>query len=101
MAWTTEITIKNTSSSKLRCKVKKGQIFENKRVGTGLQNVASLKEYIFDLLPNTTQVFQIEVLCINQKLASPNGFLNITNYIVDKDFDSQETLWSIMNNEQN
>jgi hypothetical protein len=97
MAWTTEITIKNVSNSNLKCKVKKGQIFENKKIGTGLQNVAAAKDYVFELPPNSIQVVQIEVLCINQKLSSPHGFLNITNFIVNQDFHSQEDLWSIMN----
>jgi len=99
MAWTTEITIKNTSSSKLRCKVKKGQVFENKRIGTGLQNVAAAKDYVFELQPNSTQVVQIEVLCINQRLKSPHGLLNVTSYMVNEDFHSQQDLWSIMNYE--
>lgn len=97
MAWTTEITIKNTSNSKLRCKVKKGQIFENKKIGTGLQNVAAVQDYVFDLPPHSTQVVQIDVLCINQRLRSPQGFLNITNFAVAKDFYSQDDLWSVMN----
>jgi len=99
MAWNTEITIQNTSDSRLRCKVKKGQVFENKKIGTGLQNVAAAKDYIFDLPPNSTQVVQIEVFCINQKLMPPEGLLNITNFTVDKNFYSQQNLWSIMNNE--
>jgi len=101
MSWTTEITIKNTSNSRVRCKVKKGQVFENKKMGTGYQNVAAAKDYIFDLPPYSTQIVQIEVLCLNKRLGPPHGFLNITNYTVNKDFQSQQDLWSIMNNEQN
>jgi hypothetical protein len=101
MSWTTEITIKNTSNSRLKCKVKKGQVFENKKIGTGLQNVAAAKDYVFDLFPNSTQTVQIEVLCINQSLSPPYGPLNITNFAVNKGFHSQQHLWSIMNNQQN
>lgn len=97
MAWTTEITIKNNTSLKYSCKIKKGQVFENKRVGTGFQNVAAAKDYVLDLQPNTTGVFQIEVLCINQNLKSPHGNLNLTNYMVSTNFQSQHDLWQSMN----
>lgn len=97
MSWTVEISIKNTSSSKLPCRIKKGQVFENKKVGTGFQNVAAVKDYIFDIPPNTTHKVHIEVLCINQRLAAPQGFLNVTSFAVSKNFSSQDELWNIMN----
>ena len=97
MPWITDITVKNNTGTNFRCKIKKGQIFENKKVGTGLQNVAAARDYVFDVPPNSTSVVQIEVLCINQKLRPPSGFLNLTNYMVAKDFQSQQDLWNIMN----
>lgn len=96
MSWTTEITVQNNTPKKYLCKIKKGQVFENKRIGTGLQNVASLHDYSFEVMPNATGVFTIEVLCLNQRLSSPNGQLNVTNYSVNKNFISQSDLWSIM-----
>jgi len=97
MSWTTDITVKNKTGATFRFKIRKGQIFENKQVGTGLQNVAAARDYVFDLPAGSTGVFQIEVLCINQKLSPPRGALNLTNFMVGKNFQSQQDLWNIMN----
>lgn len=97
MAWTAQITIQNKSNTRFRYKVKKGQVFENKKIGTGLQNVAAIKDYIFEIQPNSTETVSVEVLCINQKLKSPSGSYNLTNFMIHKDFQTQEDLWSIMN----
>lgn len=96
MAWTTEITLKNNLNRSYKCKIPKGQVFENKKVGTGIQNVAAAKEYIFDLPPNSTGVFTIEVLCINEHLGSPKGNYNATFFKVNRNFNDQNELWSIM-----
>jgi len=96
MSWTTEITINNKTSQNCTCRIKKGQIFENKKIGTGLQNVAAARDYTVEIPPNSIISVNIEVLCINQQLASPKGSLNATNYFIGRDFSDQASLWSIM-----
>jgi hypothetical protein len=45
MSWKTEISLNNTSEDDVLCVVPQGQVFENKRIGTQVQNVASAREY--------------------------------------------------------
>jgi hypothetical protein len=96
MSWTAQITIQNKSNTRFRYKIKKGQVFENKRTGTGLQNVVAIKDYVFEIQPNATETVLIEVLCLNEKLKPPSGNYNLTNFMVDKDFQTQQDLWAIM-----
>lgn len=97
MPWTTEITIKNNTNSRFKCKIKKGQVFENKKVGTGFQNVVAAREYFFEIAPHSKETFQIEVWCLNERLRPPSGHLNLTNYMVNKNFLDQKELWKNMN----
>ncbi len=96
MSWKTEISLKNNSDREFKIKIPKGQIFENKTIGTGKQNVASLKDYEFILPPKSTLKVEIDVLCINQKLSSPSGLYNITQFKINKEFENQDHLWSLM-----
>jgi len=96
MGWTTEITLKNKTNRDFECKIPKGQVFENKQIGSGKQNVAAAREYVFNVPANLTISVEIEVLCINEHLSSPSGSYNVTYFKVDKDFNNQRELWSIM-----
>ena len=98
MSWTAEIVVNNTTPYKCPFKIKKGQIFENKKMGTGLQNVAAIRDYFFEIPANTKQAVSIEVLCINQHLRPPSGQLNLTNLQVTGNFLNQNDLWELMNN---
>lgn len=98
MSWTAEIVVNNTTPYKCPFKIKKGQIFENKKMGTGLQNVAAIRDYFFEIPANTKQAVSIEVLCINQHLRPPSGQLNLTNLQVTGSFLNQHDLWELMNN---
>ena len=96
MSWTAEIILANKTGAEVKVQVRKGQVFSNKKVGTGYQNVAASRDYTFSLPPYTKQMETIEVLCINEKLKPPTGFLNVSPYRINKDFLSQQDLWEIM-----
>lgn len=72
------------------------QVFENKQIGTGFQNVAAIQDYNFEIPSNTKQTVTIEVLCINQKQKPPFGSLNLTNLQVAGNFTDQQSLWNLM-----
>jgi hypothetical protein len=97
MSWTVEISVKNDTPYDQQVRIRKGQVFENKKIGTGKQNVAASKDYTFVLPHNSTQKLAIEVWCINQRLQSPQGALNVTNFQVSSDFQTQQDLWDVMN----
>ncbi|MDR1201635.1 MAG: hypothetical protein LBL58_08415 [Tannerellaceae bacterium] len=99
MPWKTEISLKNNTDRECKIKIPKGQIFENKTIGTGKQNVVALKDYEFTLLPKSTLKVEIDVLCINQRLSSPSGLYNITQFKINKKFENQDQLWNLMNPE--
>ena len=96
MCWTAEIVLVNKTGVWVKVQVRKGQVFSNKKVGTGYQNVAAARDYTFNLPPFDTSTQTIEVLCINEKLKPPVGFLNISAYMISKDFQTQNDLWEIM-----
>ncbi|MDB5226580.1 MAG: hypothetical protein JWN78_773 [Bacteroidota bacterium] len=96
MAWTTEISLKNNTDKEYRVTIPKGQIFENKTIGTGKQNVASLKDYKITIPAKSIIKVEIEVLCINQKLSSPTGLYNITPFKIKNQFEDQDQLWDLM-----
>jgi hypothetical protein len=100
MSWTIAIGVNNTSPYKYPFKIEKGQIFENKQIGTGFQNVAAISDYTFEIPANTRQTVEIEVLCINQQLKPPSGMLNLTNLQVVGTFTNQRNLWDLMNQRQ-
>ena len=97
MSWNTEITLKNNSEKDVLCVIPQGQIFENKRVGTGIQNVAASREYKLIVPAKSKMTVEIEVLCINRTFSSPNGQPgNITIFRINQPFSNQNELWEIM-----
>ena len=97
MPWKTEISLKNNTDRGCKIKIPKGQVFENKTIGTGKQNVAASKNYEFFLPPKSTLKVEIDVFCINRRLSSPSGFYNITQFKINKEFENQDQLWDLMN----
>lgn len=99
MSWTTEITLKNTSDNDVTFTIPKGQIFENKKIGTGIQNVASTRDYKLIIPAKTRLTIEIEVYCINRSLSAPSGhFGNLTIYKIAHNFNDQENLWNSLSN---
>lgn len=96
MSWTAEIVLVNKTGAEVQVKISKGQVFSNKKIGTGYQNVAAIRDYVINLPPYARSIEAVEVLCINEKLRPPTGFLNLTPYMISKDFLTQKDLWEIM-----
>jgi len=97
MSWNTEISLKNNSEKDVLCIIPKGQVFENKTVGSRIQSVVSSREYKLIIPKNSKLTVEIEVLCINQTFKSPickPG--NVTIFRIDQPFSSQTELWEIM-----
>jgi hypothetical protein len=97
MSWRTEISLKNNTNDDQLFVIPKGQVFENKKINTGLQNVAAAREYRLIIPANSRLVVEVQVYCVNEKLSSPHGFIgNITVFKIDKPFKTQDELWGIM-----
>lgn len=96
MSWIVEISLKNEDNEVRSLTIPKGHVFENKRIGTGVQNVAAARDYTFVLSPKSVLKIDIEVLCINQRLSSPSGSYNMTCFKINKPFVNQDDLWSVM-----
>lgn len=45
MSWKTEVSLKNNTADDVLCVIPQGQVFENKKIGTGIQNMAAAREY--------------------------------------------------------
>jgi hypothetical protein len=98
MSWKTEIYLKNNSDRNIKMKIPKGQIFENKKVGSGIQNVAASREYDLIIPANSRIAVEIEVFCINRHLSAPNGQQgNLTIYKIAHNFNNQNDLWDSLN----
>jgi len=100
MAWKTEIKLKNNTPDDLLFTIPKGQLFENKKIGSGIQNVAAAREYKLIVPGHSRIIVEIEVLCINQSLSPPSGMSgNIAVFKINKDFGNQNDLWANMNSQ--
>jgi hypothetical protein len=96
MSWKAEISLKNNIGKSVKCIIPKGQVFENKKVGTGYQNVAAAQEYVIEINPYSEITIEIDVLCINKNLLPPEGDYNLAFFKVSKNFTNQDDLWKIM-----
>ena len=97
MAWKTEIKLRNDTPDDLLFTIPKGQLFENKNIGTGIQNVAAAREYRLIVPGSSRLIVEIEVLCINRSFSSPSGQAgNLTIFKINKNFNSQDGLWNLM-----
>jgi hypothetical protein len=97
MSWKTEITLTNNRNEDVLCLIPKGLIFENKRIGTSVQNVAASRDYQLVIPALSTLKVDVEVLCINRSFSPPNGQLaNVTIFKIDRPFKTQDELWQAL-----
>lgn len=98
MSWRTEITLRNNRAEDTLCVIPKGTVFENKDVGSMVQNVAASREYRLIVPAGTRLKAEIEVDCINRSYNPPGGGKpgNITVFKIDRPYSTQEELWDIM-----
>jgi hypothetical protein len=101
MSWKTEVSLKNNTADDVLCVIPQGQVFENKKIGTGIQNMAVAREYRLIIPANSRITVEIEVACMNSRLSPPSGAPgNVTIFKIDKTFTDQHALWSMMNRPQ-
>jgi hypothetical protein len=97
MSWRTEISLRNNRNDDILCVIPKGSVFENKNVGSMVQNVAVSREYRLIIPGGGRLTVEVEVNCINKSFSPPSGRGgNITIFKIDQPFSSQEELWRIM-----
>lgn len=97
MPWKTDISLRNNKAEDVICVIPKGQIFENKKVGTSVQNVAAAREYRLIIPASSRLVVEIDVLCINRSFSPPRGLPgSISVYKVADTFIDQQTLWEAL-----
>lgn len=98
MSYKVTITLANNTDDDVVCVVPEGHIFENKKIGTGRQNVAAKREYPIIIHGNSSITVEIETECINQTYSPPRGPGNVSIYKIDRPFTSQHSLWQVMAN---
>lgn len=101
MTWKTEISLQNNTDDDVLCRIPKGQVFENKRIGSGIQNMAAAREYRL-IVPSQSQLtVEIDVCCMNRRLSPPSGVSgNVSIFKIDRPFATQDELWALMSNPQ-
>jgi len=97
MSYKVTINLRNDSTEDILCVIPKGQVFENKQVGTGYQNLAVVRDYRL-IIPSGSRISaELDAFCVNRSLSSPSGGKgNITIFQIDKPFNSQQDLWQLM-----
>jgi hypothetical protein len=99
MSWKTEISLRNNREEDVMCVIPKGQVFENKTIGSHIQNVVASREYRLIVPADSRITVEIDVLCINRTFSPPRGMPgNITLFRIDKEFATQDDLWTVMSN---
>ncbi len=96
MSFPVEIKLKNNQPFDTLCVIPQGHVFENKKIGTGRQNVAACKKYEILIPAGSSITVTIETFCLNKSYASPSGPGNVTIFKVNKPFSTQSDLWGLM-----
>ena len=74
-----------------------GADFENKNVGSQVQNVAASRKYRLIIPGASKMTVEIQVGCINRTFSAPNGQQgSVTVFVIDQPFSDQDELWRIM-----
>lgn len=91
------ITLRNDTDDDVMCIVPKGQVFENKSVGTPRQNLAAARDYRVIIPGRSRLTLELDALCTNQTMSGPNGSPGRTTvFRIAGSFDTQQDLWNIM-----
>jgi hypothetical protein len=91
------LQVENLTDSTLWARIPKGQVFENKRPGRRVQNLASSREEaIQELPPHRLVEVTVDALCLNRHWAPPEGQAgNLTIFRMrDSTFTRQTDLWA-------
>jgi hypothetical protein len=97
MSYKVTVNLRNDSLEDILCVIPKGQIFENKKVGTGFQNLAVTRDYRL-IIPSGSRISaELDAFCVNRSLSSPKGGTgNVSIFKIDKPFSDQDELWRMM-----
>lgn len=99
MSWKTVIALKNNTDNDVLCVIPPGQVFENKKSGSGIQNMAATREYKLVIPAQSRLTVEIDVCCMNRKLSPPSGVPgNVTIFKIDRPYSTQNELWTLMSN---
>jgi hypothetical protein len=91
------LTLRNDTENDVMCFVPKGQVFENKNVGTERQNLAAARDYRVIVPARARLTLELEALCANRTMSGPNGSPGRTTiFRIAEPFESQQDLWNIM-----
>jgi hypothetical protein len=91
------LTLRNDTDEDVMCFVPKGQVFENKNVGTQRQNLAAARDYRVIIPGRSRLTLELDALCTNRTMGGPNGSPRRTTvFRIAGAFESQEDLWNIM-----
>ena len=91
------LTLRNETESDVMRFVPKGQVFENKNVGTERQNLAAARDYRLIVPAQSRLTLELDALCTNQTMSGPNGSPGRTTiFRIAEPFESQQDLWNIM-----
>lgn len=88
------IELKNETNEKKQVVIPKGQVFENKNIGSGFQNIVNAEGSAQILEPQQQVRIRLPGHCLNRKLTPPVGQeANVTPLKVNFEFDDQNTVW--------
>ena len=91
------LTLRNDTDEDVMCFVPKGQVFENRNVGTQRQNLAAARDYRVIIPGRSRMTLELDALCTNRTMSSPNGSPGRTTvFRIAGTFESQQDLWNIM-----
>ncbi len=97
MCFKVTVTLRNDEAEDVVCVIPRGQVFENKKVGTGLQNLAVARDYRLVIPAGCRITAELQAFCVNQSLRPPGGALgNITVFKIDAPFEDQDDLWRVI-----
>jgi len=91
------VSLRNDTDKDVLCLVPKGQVFENKNVGSERQNLAAARDYRVIVPAQSRLTLEVDALCTNRTMGGPNGSSGRTTiFQITGLFETQEDLWRIM-----
>lgn len=99
MSYKVTVKMRNDSEVDVACIIPHGQVFENKTIGSGKQNLAAAREYRLIIPAKSRIIAELDAFCVNRSFSSPSGTPgNITIFKIDKALSSQDDVWSTISN---
>lgn len=91
--------MKNETDKRIEIVIPKGQVFENKNIGSGFQNIINAEDSTQVVEPQEQVRIRLPGHCLNRELDPPNGQdANATPLKVQFEFNDQNTVWDNVDN---